>query len=131
MQLRNKKADREIYEWVVSCLEQITVVPGECRYNFMCHMNAIHEAKKSKEKRIAMCFHIKNGSPIIHFINVNEYGVFVDNTLGHLSSEYTYYLIKYVKEDEFFNIDNIFLYYRKYVRRSLSFWNRLLSNINF
>ena len=38
---------------------------------------------------------------IIHFINVNKDGEYIDNTLGHWSATYDYYLIKYIENNSF------------------------------
>jgi hypothetical protein len=129
MTLNNYEAQREIRNKIVAEHNLIEVKPGKCRYNFKCQMNAVHEADKKGDKKIAMCVYLDNGYPIIHFINYRK-GKFVDNTLGQWSTLQKYYFIKWIHEDEFWNVDNIFGSYRKELRKSLSWWVRLTSDFD-
>lgn len=131
MRYFNKKANKEIKDLIVSTCEKIDVLPGSCRMNFMCHTNTVHEAIEAGENRIAMVIHINHIGPIIHFLNVSEEGEFFDNTLGHWTSQYSFYLVKYIKEDEFFQVDGIFFKYRRHLQKQLSFWVRLFNTLKF
>ena len=129
MKFLNKKAEKE-YTNMVSSNKIIEVTAGECRYNFRCHFNTVHDAINNGDSRIAMCMVVMKYSnyPYIHYVNVNSDGVFTDNTLGHWHVEGTYYLIKYIEKKDFFNIDNIFREYRNQIRKKLSFLVRLMSD---
>lgn len=97
----------------------------------MCHKNSVHEAIKNKDDSVVMCMYIDGDYPIIHFINQDKNGHYVDNTLGEWSEKYNYYFIKLINKDEFFDVDKVFDAYRKEIRKQLSFWVRLFSNIEF
>lgn len=123
----NTKARKEICDHITSRYNKIEVKAGKCRFNYRCSANAVHDAVKNKDKKIAMCVYIDEGYPVIHFINYKK-GVFTDNTLGVWSSQYDYYFIRWIKEDEFFQVDYIFESFRRELRNVLSWWTKLWSN---
>jgi hypothetical protein len=84
-----------------------------------------------KEDELAMCIYMHGSWPIIHFINVNSDGFYIDNTLGQWSSQYEYYFIRFINKDSFFDIYDIFTNYRKELRKSLPWYVRLFSNYDF
>lgn len=127
----NEEAKKQIINYLISNKEKIKVKSGKCRYNFRCHNNAVHEAVKKGQNRIAMCMYIDGDYPIIHFLNVGKKGKFTDNTLGNWSTQHDYYLIKYINKDDFFNVTNIFKKFRIDIRKQLSIWINLTSNIDF
>ena len=134
MNILNDKAISIIKNMVITELPKIKVKSGLCRINFRCHLNAVHDALENKENTIAMCFHIehgKNKQPIIHFINVNKKGKYIDNTLGYWSKINDYYLVRLIKKQEFLYIENIFGNYRKELNNKLPFIVRILSNVTF
>lgn len=134
MDLLNDKAKEIINNIILSTLPKINVISGTCRYNFRCQHNAVHDAINEKHDKIAMCFYLDkdDNCPIIHFINVNANNtIFIDNTLGNWSSQYDYYLIKYIDKDSFFKVNTIFTEYRKELQNKLPFIVRLLSNLEF
>lgn len=127
MGMSNERAKKEIRNYILATYNTIKVKSGKCRYNFYCHANAVHEASKHKHKKIAMCFYIDEGCPIVHFINYHN-GKFVDNTLGEWSQLHTYYFVKWIDEDDFYNVFNIFKAFRQEVRKKLSWWVKLTSD---
>jgi hypothetical protein len=131
MKVFDYKAKEEIISYLRATKNKIDVIPGKCRFNYKCQMNSVHEAINKKHKRIAMCVYIDGDYPIIHFINVTNKGKFIDNTLGNWATEYEYFLIKYIDDVDYFNINDVFLEYRKQLRRRLSFFTRAFSKIYF
>jgi hypothetical protein len=129
MTYNNDKAEKEIKNKVFAEYKKIKVKPGKCRYNYRCQMNAVHEASKKGDKKIAMCIYLDDNYPVIHFINYKK-GKFTDNTLGQWATLNEYYFVKWIHEDDFWNVNNIFISYRKELRKSLSWWVRLTSNYN-
>lgn len=127
MKLNNTKAQKEVYDYIISKYNRIDVKSGECRYNFRCQMNAIHEAKRNKHKKIAMCVYMDNTQPIIHFVNYHK-KKFVDNTLGEWSSRHDFYFIRWIKKDDMWDVNTIFIAFRKELRRVLKWWTRLTSD---
>ena len=132
MKFLNKKAKQLITDMVISTKPKMKVLSGVCRYNFRCHYNSVHEALNNGDEKIAMCFYFqKNGKPIIHYVNIDAAGNYIDNTIGRWSETYDYYFIRDIKKKDFFKIDNIFAAYRKELRKSLPFLVRILSDIEF
>lgn len=128
--LFNNKAERIIRSKIYSEHNCIKVKAGKCRWNFRCSYNAVHEAIKNKDSKIAMVVYIVEGCPIIHFINYKN-GVYTDNTLGEWSIKYEYYLIKFINKDDFWNVNYIFDRYRDTLQNYLPFWVRILSTNTF
>ena len=129
MLMNNHKAQQEIANYTISNYKKIKVKAGKCRYNFRCQYNSVHEAKKNKHKKLAMCIYLDDGYPIIHFINYNK-GKFVDNTLGEWSSRVDFYFVRWITDEEMWKVDTIFTAFRKELRKSLSWWVRLTSDFN-
>lgn len=127
MNYNNYKAQQEIANYTIANYKKIEVKAGKCRFNFKCHYNSVHEAKKRKHKKLAMCIYLDNGYPIIHFINYNK-GKFVDNTLGEWSSRVDVYFVRWITDEEMWQIDTIFTAFRKELRKTLSWWVRLTSD---
>jgi len=129
MDLLNSKAKQFFINYFKTNLNTIEVSSGQCRYNFQCHMNAVHDAIVEEDSTIAMCIYIYGKFPIIHFIKVDEKtGNYIDNTLGQWSQYNEYRLIRLITKDEFRDINLIFQNYRKELKRKLPFWIRILSN---
>jgi len=131
MNILNDKARKIIKGMVIANHQKIKVSPGLCRYNFRCHMNAVHDAIDKKQNEIAMCIYFDDNYPIIHFLNVDKKGKYIDNTLGNWASTYDYYLIRHIEKDSFFQVNEIFSKYRKELRNRLPFFVRMLSNCEF
>lgn len=107
----------------------IKVTSGKCRYNFRCQMNAVHEAIRRGDEKISMSIYLDaldNDTPIIHFLNVESDGTFVDNTLGEWSSQHEYFHVKYISIDDFFNVNHIFREFVRELRHSLG-WLRFIT----
>ena len=119
-----------ITNMITANLPKIQVKSGSCRYNFRCHNNAVHDALNAGNEKIAMAFYFDE-QPIIHFLNVENDGTFVDNTLGRWSEIHSYHLIRYIGKEDFFNVVKIFSAYRKEIRRMLPWWLRFLVTIDF
>lgn len=128
MNFLNQKASNIIKEITLKECKKIKVRPGTCRYNYKCHMNAVHDALVKGQTRVAMCIYLDSNTPIIHFINVSKKGKFIDNTLGCWCVKRDFYLIRYIEQSEFYQIDSIFGNYREYLTSRLPWWVRLLSN---
>lgn len=131
MKLLNDKAKLEIISHLRATKNKIDVRAGKCRFNYKCQCNAVHEAINKKQDRVAMCMYIDGNYPIIHFVNVSKKGKFTDNTLGNWVQEYEFFLIKYIDKVDYFNIDDVFTDYRKEIRKQLTFFTKLMSDVEF
>lgn len=117
-----------INNYVRSNYSKINVKAGKCRYNYMCHANAVHEAFNKKNKEIALVVYFDGLQPCIHFINVNKKGNYIDNTLGRWSLIYEYYLIRHIPESEFWDVYKIHNSFRLHVKCLLPFYLRIFHN---
>lgn len=131
MKILNYKAKEIVKRMVIANHQKINVTAGVCRYNFRCQNNAVHDAINEKHDKIAMCIYFDGDYPIIHFINVNKSGKYIDNTLGNWATTYDYYLIRYIEKNSFFDVNKIFTEYRKELRSKLPFFVRILSDYEF
>jgi len=127
MTLNNDKAENQIYNYTLSEFNTVKVKSGKVLYNFRCQYNAVHFAKKNKDKKIAMCMCERNGEVFIHFVNYHK-GRYTDNTLGEWSSIYNYYFIRWIKQEDMWDVDDIFTAFRYSLRQKLSWWVRLTSD---
>lgn len=86
----------------------IDVAPGECHYNYKCHMNAVHIAWRDEHPQIAMVTYRAKGTmrPCVHFVNFVD-GKFIDNTIGEWSRRYEYRLMRMVSDAEFEDVDTL------------------------
>ena len=114
---------------VIATMQRIEVNSGVCRYNFRCQYNAVHDALNENHERIAMCFYLDGSYPVIHFVNYDNEGSYIDNTFGRWSEMRDYYLIKIIEKVDFFSVDEIFTAYRKELKRGLPFYIRWFSSV--
>lgn len=128
--LFNKTAEKIVRDKIASEHEKIEIKPGKCRYNYKCQMNAVHEASKKGHKKLAMVVYFHDDFPVIHFVNYKK-GVFTDNTLGQWSTQYDYFFIKWIKNEEFWEINTIFDKYRNTLQNYLPFWVKWFNNESF
>lgn len=124
----NDIARKEIRNYILANYNKIEVKPGKCRWNFYCHTNSVHTAKRKKHKKLAMVVYIDNDNyPIVHFVNYYK-KVFTDNTLGEWTTQYEYYFIKWIDQKDMWNIFTIFNAFKKELGKQLNWWIRLTSD---
>jgi hypothetical protein len=131
MELFNEKAKELVKNMVIATMPKIKVKAGVCRYNFRCQLNSVHDALNDEQDKIAMCFYFDESYPIIHFLNVDNEGNYIDNTLGRWTETFDYYLIRTIEKDSFFKINDIFTAYRKEVKSKLHWYVRWFSDCDF
>ena len=127
----NNEAKKLVENMVISTMSKITVKSGMCRYNYRCQMNSVHEALNNNQNKIAMCFYFDENHPIIHFLNIDDEGNYIDNTLGRWSETYNYYLIRTIENESFFNNNKKFSAYRKELKSKLPWYVRWFSDCEF
>ena len=128
----NKKAVKFIESQLGTKYPKIEVKPGKCRWNFRCHLNAVHEAINNKDKKIAMVFYREgSGEPSIHFLNVDSKGRYTDNTIGNWATYYDYYLVDYIDKKDFSRVSNLFQDFRDEIQKSLPLFTRIFNNVIF
>lgn len=92
----------------VFCRAQYKLLPsedfklGEGHFNRKCHMNTVQKIYEKKAVKVHLVVIFSSTiDPIVHFINEDENGEFVDNTIGWEWEFYNYYYIKEVSKSEF------------------------------
>ncbi|MDM0660014.1 hypothetical protein QTH47_12890 [Clostridium perfringens] len=80
---------------------------GEMPYNRRCHLNAVQNVKEGKAKSVHLCVCIDGNDVIVHFINRDKEGYFVDNTLGWGYKNLDYYRIRRIDPIEYDDISKI------------------------
>jgi DUF1680 family protein len=131
MELFNEKAKKLVKNMVIATMPKIKVEAGVCRYNFRCQYNSVHDALNDEQDKIAMCFYLDEDYPIIHFLNIDNEGNYIDNTLGRWAETVEYYLIRTIDKESFFKIDDIFTAYRKELKLKFPWYVRWFSNCDF
>lgn len=107
--LRVSLANAALYE-ITQNYEPIEVHPGDGFFNNRCQLNAIQASYNTGAEAFLCVIVGRNRQDIyIHFIN-RYLGHYYDNTLGFLSKNYDYYIIRKIREDEYYNTDNILIY---------------------
>jgi hypothetical protein len=128
MKIFNDEAKAWIKDYVEKNYDKIDVMSGKLLWNYNCHRNAVHHAIEHSDNELIMSIYFDGDCPVIHFLNIDKNGKYVDNTLGYWSSQYPYYIIKTIKRNEFFNIDNIFGDYRIEIGKKMPLYLRLFSD---
>jgi hypothetical protein len=93
-----------IYKYLYS---EIEVRPGIWNPNFLCHVNSVHKALELDEDKVAVTICFNKNNLFLHFINTQG-GQFVDNTLGDVSKQFSYLLVRFVYKKDFLTINKIF-----------------------
>jgi hypothetical protein len=126
MKWLDKRAAKELEDYVRATYRRIGVKAGVCRFNYRCHNNAVHDAIRDGDETVALVIYVEDGYPIVHFVNVHE-GEFVDNTLGEWSQRYDYYYVRHIERDEFWSVEMVWMFFRKALGRNLRFVTKLFS----
>lgn len=101
---------------------------GNGLFNHKCHLNAVQEVKKGNMEEVYSCICFSESSfPVVHFINKDKEGYFIDNTLGWQYKNFNYYIINKIDESQFNNIDKVLMDLKKMLlyNCSNSFINKL------
>lgn len=127
--LADIKAKEMMLNFAKKTGEPIKVLPGACRWNYKCQINAVHEALRNGEGSICMGIYLDCDYPIIHFWNESlkeDIPVYTDNSLGEWAAVYTYYLIRHIKASEFWSVNEIFGAFREEINSTFPLWVRVL-----
>lgn len=120
-----KQILRVIEHYIRSNYQMVEVNPGQCRYNYQCHSNSVHEATVLGHKEIALVVYFEGNEPTVHFINVDNEGKFVDNTLGVWCEKTEMYLIRKISKMEFYDVYMIHNSFRMHLKNMLPFHLRI------
>lgn len=82
---------------------------GAMRYNYKCHLNAVHEQHVDSSLGIFLVYSIDaEDFGFLHVINRTTAGRYVDNTLGADSFRHQHFYIKEILPDNYQNIERWF-----------------------
>lgn len=103
-------------------LDSSKFLNGKTYCNHRCHLNAVQEAYENGDK-VCLTVCIGGGKVIVHFINQDSKGHYIDNTLGWYGKElYNYYLVKEVTPNEYKKIWNLLIDTKKMLINTNSSW---------
>lgn len=103
-------------------LDSSKFLNGKTYCNHRCHLNAVQEAYENGDK-VCLVVCIGDGEAVVHFINQNLDGDYIDNTLGWYGKElYDYYLVKEVSTSEYKTIWNLLINTKKMLINTNSSW---------
>lgn len=83
---------------------------GDNHHNRRCQLNAVQSVYENKSEKVYLCIAINKDNYkniVVHFINKNKSGMYIDNTWGWTHKKFNYYIIRKVSKDEYDNIDVI------------------------
>lgn len=113
MKYKEKVIDRIIRYCIASYkpINKSNMKMGGMPYNRRCHLNAVQYIRENKAISVYLCVCISDKNDVIvHFINKDKDGYFIDNTLGWCYEDLDYFLIREVDPSEYDNIDKILEY---------------------
>lgn len=86
----------------------LDVQPVQGLFNNKCFLNAVQYTHDHPDHTVVEVIAINNGSPILHYINVDRLGKHLETTLGFLSGSYEYYLIRPIHKSDYQHIQHEF-----------------------
>lgn len=94
--------------------------------NSRCHKNSLNYAIRHKQPTIALCYYVSSDGEVeVHFVNYSN-GTYYDNTMGNLTSSFSYYLIRLIDQNDFQNLDDILGQEQAEIDRVTPFWVKML-----
>ena len=115
-----KIGNKAVIKYILANFNRIEVKPGLCRYNFQCGNNAIHDCIENRDSEVALVYYLDGGYPILHVVNIHN-GEYIDNTLGHHSSNHEYYMVRIIGVNDFPDFSQIWSSAREF-GESLAPW---------
>lgn len=87
---------------------------GKGLFNHKCHLNAVQQVKDDLMEEVYSCVCFSDSTfPIVHFVNKDKDGKYIDNTLGFEYEKYDYYIIRKIEESEFHKMDDLLMSAKK------------------
>jgi len=103
-----EKIQLRICEHLYNTQEAVGVKPVQGLFNYRCFENAVQYATTHKDVEVIMGIIVNQGKwPTLHFWN-KKGKQHLETSIGYRYSEYTYYPLKTVAENDYSSIGNIF-----------------------
>ena len=103
---------------------------GNGLFNHRCHLNAVQMVKTNQATDVYLVVALNDKEfPFVHFINTDNEGHFIDNTLGWKFELYDYYIIKKIQPEEYKCIESILMETKRALINmySYNFINKLIN----
>jgi hypothetical protein len=112
----NKIVTIFVDKYIQTNFKEIDVWSGKALFNQRCHKNAVQYAVENKQNNIVCCFYKNltenNQQYYTHYVNVDEFGQYTDNSIGHFSLNYEYRFVELVNRQDFLDIETHIGYYK-------------------
>ena len=102
------RAQKNLVRFVKSRYDVIKPIPKQGLFNRQCHNNSV-EYSQIHDCGIVETIYIDNGEPILHYLNTDNNGIFLETTLGWKAGTLEYYKIREIHSDDYFNISHEFI----------------------
>lgn len=117
--------------WVRARHEMVKPKAAQGLFNYRCFSNAAEWARTHPGDTIVEVVYIDDGYPILHYLNVNAEGDYLETTLGYRANNLEYYLIRRIHQDDHAQIEQEFnRALRYYLLRFTNWFHRRIIGID-
>lgn len=110
--------------------DRIYVQAGKGMFNYKCFHNAVQSAVENDSLDVIECIYIDDGYTILHYINFDrDQQVYVDNTLGYLSKNMSYFKLRVIHKNDWSSIGYMFDAKQDYFNKMFLKWYHRLFGI--
>lgn len=124
-----KKSIEEYCETNYEKINRDNMRLGRGLFNHRCQHNAVQQVKEGLMEEVYMVVCISGSEyPVVHFINKDNEGFYIDNTLGYLYDVYDSYIIRKIDPSEFNKMNDLLMNTKKSLItiHSSKFLNKIL-----
>ena len=113
---------------IQSTKEVIHVEPKQGLFNFRCYENAVEYARLNPDHKVIEVMYLESGpSAVLHYINQDPDGNYLETTLGFRADSVEYYKLREIPVADYPNIGWVFNTTLEYwTNTRLKWWHRLL-----
>lgn len=101
-------------QWLTVHCQLVTgkeILMGIAPINYKCYYNTVQKVKEGADLEVWACIYWDNDTNnayVLHFLNRDKDGNFIENTLGYLKDENSYYILRQFREPEFDHVAGYF-----------------------
>lgn len=110
------RAQEQLKRWIRTRYETIKPIPTQGLFNYRCHLNTVEYSRVHKCSIVETIYIDTDQLPILHYLNVDSNGAYLETSLGFQADRNEYYRIREINPDDYGNIGAEF-------SRSLDSWN--------
>lgn len=129
---RLEELEDKMHDYVVGTLPRIEVEPKQGLFNKMCFFNAVDYSERHEQDiKVAEVIIVEEGFTYLHYINVDEAGVYLETSLGFRATYIDYYLVRIIPSEDYHRIHKLFdNAQRAYADKFLNWYDRYVLKIN-